>query len=1047
MGRCGGLGILEQVGERRELKTLLGTLGLGSLFSGRVKEGVCSVAGWPSGAQALAAVVLAEDKKMQGWVVVTGSVREQEEIASQIEAWGGDVLVVPEAHRGKEGVRPDADLEAEWLGSLARLTLEERPRCVVVTEQVLAEKHPSPAEIQRGMFRVKKGDALDPLQFVEDLVTAGYMKVGTVAERGEVARRGGIVDLFANQAEAPLRIEWGGDRVESIREIDLHEQTGVGERVEAWIFRGKAMEMEGASSFSEYLGSGWGTLVCAEGIEGGDWEGVFSGHGFTGEPIREEGLAEARRRRLGAEIRAWLARDWRVIISGFNEGEARRLQEWLAECDLTENDREKLEFVISGLGRGFAWPEGKWVIVTGAELLGRTETRRGSRRAVSLAAERWRRPVFDPGEIHLGDYAVHLQHGVAIYEGLGDKPDGKGQCLMLKYADGGRLYVPVEESYLVSRYVGVGKKRPKLDMLGGGRWEKARAKAEKAVEDFAATLLRTAAEREALPGKAFPPDHEWQGKFEAEFVYVPTADQVRAIAETKADMERARPMDRLICGDVGYGKTEVAIRAAFKAVMGGKQVVVLAPTTVLAQQHTRTLRERFADWPIVVDELSRFRTGLEQREVIKGVADGRIDVVVGTHRLLSADVAFHDLGLVVIDEEQRFGVKQKEKLKERFRRVDLLTLSATPIPRTLYLSMLGARDLSQIETPPLGRHPIETVVAEYDERLIRDWIRREVERGGQVYYLHNRVAALPILATKMRLLLPGIKVVIAHGQMAEGELEDAMGQFVKGKADILLCTTIIESGLDIPNANTIILDRADRFGLADLYQLRGRVGRALHRAYALLLVPRERRKGEAGERVDALKEHGGLGAGYRIAMRDMEIRGAGNLLGTEQSGHVAVIGFELYCRLLRSAVARMKKGEWRPPPVVLMRLDFVTLRSSEVGDGRAGAYVPADYIPEVRERIEAYRLVSEAGSIKEIGRIGVNWRDRYGAWPTEIALLLAHHRVRVLAGLAGVTRLEVEGEKIRAWKGMELEMVGTKLPRLTEKTAHDKLGQLEAWLR
>jgi transcription-repair coupling factor (superfamily II helicase) len=361
--------------------------------------------------------------------------------------------------------------------------------------------------------------------------------------------------------------------------------------------------------------------------------------------------------------------------------------------------------------------------------------------------------------------------------------------------------------------------------------------------------------------------------------------------------------------------------------------------------------------------------------------------------------------------------------------------------------MLGARDLSQIETPPPGRHPIETVVAEYDERLIRDWIRREVDRGGQVYYLHNRIAALPSLATKLRLLFPGIRVAIAHGQMGESDLEDAMGKFVKGKADVLLCTTIIESGLDIPNANTIILDRADRFGLADLYQLRGRVGRALHRAYALLLVPRERRKGEAGERVEALQMHGGLGAGYRIAMRDLEIRGAGNLLGTEQSGHVAVIGFELYCRLLRSAVGRMKKGQWRPPPTVQLRFDFLTLRGGEAGDGVAGAYLPAEYIPEVRERIEAYRVVSEAGSLAELGKIAAQWRDRYGPWWVEVSLLLAYHRVRVVGGLAGVTRLETEGEKIRAWKGLELEMVGTKLPRLTGQSAPDKLAQLEAWLR
>ena len=1043
----GSIRLLQKSGERRELNTLCGSLDLDRVVSATVAGGVYSCGAWPGAAQVLLALALARHRQGVGWLVVVQSVREQEEMASELEAWGEEPLLVPEAHRGSEGVRPDPDLEAEWLGALGRLVQEPQPRLVIVTEAVLQAKQPNPQDVRKGLQKITTGAEIEPLQFVQDLIEAGYRKVGTVSERGEVARRGGIVDIFPSQSDIPVRMEWVGDRIESIRQIDLHEQVGVGEVGEVTIFRGQVKDLPCRSELWDYLGADWGKLCCGESEEGEELGNPFTRHGLSSDPVREAGLAEARRRRVGSEVKAWLARGWRVILSGINAGEAERLEEWLAECELTEEEISRLEFVISGLGRGVAWPEGMWVILTGAEILGRTETGRGFRRGRSLAGEKWKRPVFDPGELRLGDYAVHLQHGVALYEGLGDKPGGAGQCLLLQYANGARLYVPVEESYLVSRYVGVGKKRPMLDTLGGGRWERARAKAEKAVEDFAATLLRTAAEREAMPGVAFPPDHEWQAKFESEFVYVPTGDQLRAIADTKADMEKNRPMDRLICGDVGYGKTEVAIRVTFKSVMAGKQVVILAPTTVLAQQHARNLRERFSDWPVLVEELSRFRTAGDQRMVVKGVADGSVDVVVGTHRLLSPDVQFHKLGLVVIDEEQRFGVKQKERLKERFRRVDVLTLSATPIPRTLYLAVLGARDLSQIETPPPGRHPIETVVAEYDERLIRDWIRREVERGGQVYYLHNRVAALPILASKLKLLIPGIRVAIAHGQMGESELEGAMGKFVSGKADVLLCTTIIESGLDIPNANTIILDRADRFGLADLYQLRGRVGRALHRAYALLLVPRERRKGEAGERVEALQMHGGLGAGYRIAMRDLEIRGAGNLLGTEQSGHVAVIGFELYCRLLRSAVARMKKGEWRPPPMVNLRLDFLTLRGAEAGDGIAGAYLPAGYIPEVRERIEAYRVVAEAGSLAELGRIAAQWRDRYGPWLVEVALLLGYHRVRVVAGLAGVTRLETEGEKIRAWKGLELEMVGSKLPRLTGRTAPDKLTQLEAWLR
>ena len=1013
-----------------------------------VAGGVWSFAGWPTGAQALAAVLLSRRSGPPGWLVVAENVRQQEDLAGEIESWGGDCVVIPEAFRGTEKVKPDPDLEAEWVGSLARLIEPDRPRLVLVTERVLEEKLPPPEWIKKSLRRISVGDTQDPIRLVEELVTAGYQSVGTVTARGEVARRGGIVDIFSRQAVFPVRMEWGGDRVESIREIDLHEQTGMGEVSSATLFLGQLGETSKTADWPDYLGTEWGRLsALAEGEEP-RLTGSPIRHGFVGEPIREAGLAEARRLRVGTEIRSWMARGWGVTVAGANEGETDRLEEWLHECELRPQEIGRITFRTSRLGQGFAWPEGKWVVLTGAELLGRTETRRTLRKIQAGAlADRWRRPVFDPGDLKLGDYAVHLQHGIGIYEGLGEKPGGKGQCLLLKYAEGARLYVPVEESYLVSRYVGVGRKRPILDTLGGGRWEKAKAKAEKAVEDFAATLLRTAAEREAMPGIAYPPDHEWQAKFEAEFLYEPTRDQVQAIAETKADMERTRPMDRLICGDVGYGKTEVAIRAAFKAVMAGKQVAFLVPTTVLAQQHARTLRQRFADWPITVEELSRFRTPGEQGQVIRALAEGGLDVVVGTHRLLSPDVEFKDLGLVVIDEEQRFGVKQKERYKERFRRVDVLTLSATPIPRTLYLAMLGARDLSQIETPPPGRHPIETVVAEYDERLIREWIQRELERGGQVYYLHNRVAALPILAKKVKHLVPGAKVEIAHGQMGEAELEEAMGSFVRGKADVLMCTTIVESGLDIPNANTILLDRADRFGLADLYQLRGRVGRAQNRAYALLLVPRERRRGEAGERVEALQMHGGLGAGYRIAMRDLEIRGAGNLLGTEQSGHVAVIGFELYCRLLRAAVSRMKKGGWRPPPPVQMRLDFLTLRAAEVGDGVAGAYVPAGYIPEVRERIEAYRLVAEAGKFEELAEIGRVWRDRYGPWPVEADLLLGYHRVRVAAGLAGVTRLETAGDKIRAWKGLELEMVGTKLPRLTGQTAADKLRQLEGWLR
>ncbi|NBQ56378.1 MAG: hypothetical protein EBU36_07015, partial [Verrucomicrobia bacterium] len=500
--------------QRRELKDLLGTLGASQLVAGWDTEEVCPGVGLSPSATAFLAVNLVAESKKEGCLVVAQGPKEQEELAAEIEAWGGEPLVIPEAYRGEEKVRPDPDLQAEWIGALGRCLEKPHPRLILATEQVLREKHPLPELVKKGLKRVQRGDLLDPLELTEECIRAGYQKVHTVAERGEVARRGGIVDIYSMHADLPVRMEWGGDRIESIRNFDLHEQIGIGEVPSTTIFLGRPGDMTREGSLMNYLQGKWGKLVCSAEAEGEPRPGFAVSHGFSGEPIRESGLAEARRRRVGSEVRAWLARGWRVVMTGVNEGEAARLEEWLAECDVSPEEIKRIEFVLSGLSRGFACPEREWVIVTGAELLGRTESYRGHRRTMGRSGDRWKRPVFDPGELKLGDYAVHLQHGVAIYEGLGDKPGGKGQCLLLKYADGARLYVPVEESYLVSRYVGVGRKRPMLDTLGGGRWERAKAKAEKAVEDFAATLLRTAAEREAMPGNAFPPDHEWQAKFE-----------------------------------------------------------------------------------------------------------------------------------------------------------------------------------------------------------------------------------------------------------------------------------------------------------------------------------------------------------------------------------------------------------------------------------------------------------------------------------------------------------------------------------------------------
>ncbi|VVM07238.1 partial Transcription-repair-coupling factor, partial [Methylacidimicrobium cyclopophantes] len=581
---------------------------------------------------------------------------------------------------------------------------------------------------------------------------------------------------------------------------------------------------------------------------------------------------------------------------------------------------------------------------------------------------------------------------------------------------------------------------PKLDTLGGSRWQKARAVAQGAIRDYAAKLLRIQAERQVLSGNAFPPDSDWQREFEKSFVYPETPDQLRAIEQTKADMEAARPMDRLICGDVGFGKTEVAVRAIFKAAVGGKQAALLAPTTVLAYQHYQTLRQRFADYPIEVAFLGRLASAAEERRVLAAIASGECDVVVGTHRLLSADVRFARLGLVAIDEEQRFGVRQKERWKERFRSIDMLALSATPIPRTLYLALAGARDLSLIETPPSNRLPIETVVCPYDERTIRAAIEKELARGGQVYFLHNRIASIDRVCRRLRELLPAARIEIGHGQMDKEDLEGVMQRFVAGETDVLLATSIIENGLDIPNANTILVDRADRFGLADLYQLRGRVGRSNQKAFAYLLLPRDRfLMADAKRRIRAMQEYNQLGAGFRIALRDLEIRGAGNLLGTAQSGHIAAIGFELYCRLLREAVSAVQGKKVRSALACKVSVDFLDRAFEKPG-------LPASYISSVEERIAAHRQAAEAGSLAEIRELEQSWRDRFGPLPESARLLLAEAELRILGSDRSLERIEVEDDKLRLQRNGRYLMVGGRFPRLTGDDASSKLASIKKWI-
>lgn len=976
-------------------------------------------------------------------VAVTSNGRALEQLAATLEAWGGRALALPDPATDAPAFTTDTGAErwAAWHDFCAG-----QPGWLLCTEAGLESLVPAPKAVQTVVRTLRPGQPCCLADLLSDLDRAGYLREGITVHRGQFSRRGGILDIFPWQAASPVRIEFFGEEIESIRAFDPEMQRSTHLLDEAHVYLGLPEDRHALIPLRTALGPDAAFLSALQ--EQSPFLDEFLPHTFLGGSAWDPLLQEHRRNRLRHHLLAWLDEGWRVAIVCNNDGERQRLREWLTELRI-EPDRPGLTLLIGGLLQGFAWPRARTAVLADAEIFSRYQTLRTPRRGRTAHEERRRPQAIDFSDLAEGDYVVHANHGIALYGGQQTAPDSHDgrQVLVLIFAEGARLFVPLEQAYLVSRYVGTGKRHPPLDTLGGTRWERTKAKASHAVLDYAAKLLQLQAERATLPGTAMPPDTAWQREFEDSFFHEPTSDQLKAIADVKRDMESPRPMDRLICGDVGFGKTEIAIRAAFKAVQSGYQVAFLAPTTVLAAQHARTLAERMADYPVAIGMLSRLRRRAEQRRVLAGLADGSIDIVVGTHRLIGPDVSFKKLGLVIIDEEQRFGVKQKEGLKERFKSVDVLTLSATPIPRTLYLSLVGARDMSTIDTPPRDRLPVETQVAPYDERLIRTYVERELARGGQVYYLHNRIHSIEKTAAMLKQIAPQARIDIGHGQMHEKDLEDVMERMVEGKTDILVTTTIIESGVDIPNANTIIIDRADRFGLADLYQLRGRVGRAQNRAYALLLLPREPTSTDASKRVRAIREYQALGSGYKIAMRDLEIRGAGNLLGTAQSGHIAAVGFDLYCRLLKKAVAELR-GETPPDlPEVYLSFDFLTVRSDAATPGAEPAFIPAEYMPETAWRISAYRELAELTSLADWEALQKKWRDLYGRWPPPVELLLAYHRVRLIAATTpGVSRVEVREGKLMVTRHGDYLMLGSKFPRLTAGGAKTNLQEVEKWL-
>nr|MDQ3622461.1 transcription-repair coupling factor [Verrucomicrobiota bacterium] len=954
-------------------------------------------------AQPVLTALLARHAKQRLWIFCA-NVRAQETFHNELLNWFPEALFFPETETAPvEGAIPDPETAAERLAILQKLAAPKERHLLVLSHASLNDPVPAPDALKRVEVVLKRSARLDRDRLLSQLNEAGYEHVPQVALRGQYAVRGGILDVFSFQHALPVRIELFDDEIESIRQFDLDAQTSVQHLDACTLLLGEPETK--TCQLREYLRPDDLTLdasgespearirlleATASAGRAEDYSTAFFEHGLGEFEAGDFVVDEAKRERFFAQLREWRLEGWRVYIFCNNEGEIERLRDLIPAVET-----DPLNFVIGTLAKGFVFPAGKVAVLSDAELFGRYRNTRARRLALRRARDIAGRAQIDFSELAEDDFVVHLEHGIGRYEGMKEVPradDGIEEVLVIAFANDARLYVPLEQSFLISRYVGVGKKNPALSALGDGRWAKAKKNAEQAVFDYAARLLQVHAERETAESFAFPPDNKWQHEFEASFVFKETPDQLAAIAATKTDMESGRPMDRLICGDVGFGKTEVAIRAAFKAVMGAKQVAVLAPTTVLAQQHYQTFRERMSDYPITVDVLSRFRTPAQQRKTLEGLRDGSVDLVIGTHRLISRDVRFKNLGLVVIDEEQRFGVLHKERFKEMFKLVDQLMLSATPIPRTLYLSLMGAKDMSTIETAPLNRIPTETFICPYDERVIRDAIDRELSRQGQVYFLHNRVQSIERVRDRIARLCPKARLVVGHGQMDEHELEEVMQQFVSGEADVLISTTIIESGLDIPNANTIIIDRADRFGLADLYQLRGRVGRAQHKAYAYLLLPRGLMTiGEARKRINAIKQYSSLGAGFKIAMRDLEIRGAGNILGTQQSGHIVNIGFDLYCALLRQAISQLKGEKVKPRLDVLLRLDFVAAREADfvkAANDLAPAFLPAAYISESSTRIQAYRRLNELTTPEQLERLRKNWRDRFGILPGAVENLL-----------------------------------------------------------
>ncbi|MBK6494500.1 MAG: transcription-repair coupling factor [Gemmatimonadetes bacterium] len=954
---------------------------------------------------------------------------------------GAGVALYPQREALGED-EPHYEIAGERIETLASL-LRGELGVLVTTARASAERTAVPAALAAMRLQLVQG-ATEPMgTLVASLEAMGYRRVPTVAEVAEFSVRGGIVDLYGFGMASPARLEWWGDEIASLRAFDLTTQRSGAELPDLTVLPISSAAMRNPAfdtgpverkSLLDLLPSDALLIEDASHPDEEEVERAWREAEHHLEIARRLGEETPPRSDLFLDPAAWKTRresfarlllrdDPADVQLGFfppervdrdlgrlrgllghgtptlilcdNEGQRERLDELLEENGFRPSG---CTLVVGALDGGFVMPTLR--VLTDHEIFRRARRLRRTRRYRQAA------PNTVTGALSLGDYVVHLEHGIGVYRGIQTLTVDGGmiEVAILEYEGGDRLNVPLYRLDQVERYRAAGddgdRPPPKIHRLGGTIWKKVREKTRHAIQAMAADLLDLYARRTVHAGYPAPPDTRWQRELESSFLYEDTPDQRKATEDIKRDMERPLPMDRLLVGDVGYGKTEVAVRAAFKAVQGGKQVAVLVPTTILAEQHFRTFADRLADYPVTVEALSRFRTAKEQKETVLKLAEGGLDIVIGTHRLLSKDVLFKDLGLLIVDEEHRFGVKHKERLKQLRLAVDVLTLTATPIPRTLHLSLAGLRDMTVIETPPRDRSPILTFVEPWDDGLLEEAMARELDRGGQVFVVHNRIETIETIAARIRALAPRATVAVGHGQMAADELEDVMQQFVVGKVDILVSTMIVESGLDVPNANTMIVHDAHRFGLAQLYQLRGRVGRSHRRAYCYLVVP-DTIDSSAEERLKVLEHHTDLGAGYRIALKDLELRGAGNLLGSEQSGHAHAVGFDLYMRWLEETVTAMRGrggGDAPQPPDVVLDVP---------------AHLPDAFIPDDETKLDLYRRLARASAPGDIDELRAELRERFGPLPPEADALLDMGRLRAIGAVLGLQHVLVRGDEAR----------------------------------